>query len=162
MPTPRQAPPTDDDPLLSQRGFWLAILILVFLTGITIFLVDHYSNDSASAVNVLGLITPVLTAVIGLGAGLGVGQKAGKAAGADEEKRRTRSQAAQIKDALDDASSAYDDIRQTLTTAGESTAGASTLQFAGPADSHEVKIDDLDRATKALAAARAGAESLVS
>jgi hypothetical protein len=55
MPTPRQAPPTDDDPLLSQRGFWLAILILVFLTGITIFLVDHYSNDSASAVNVLGL-----------------------------------------------------------------------------------------------------------
>ena len=55
-------------------------LVITALAGLTIFLALHYAAEKDAAA-MLGIVVPVLTAIIGLGLGYTSGTTAGKAQG---------------------------------------------------------------------------------
>jgi hypothetical protein len=65
-------------------SFLRILLVLAALIGLTVFLALHYSAEKDAAA-MLGVVVPVLTAILGLGLGYASGTTAGKAKGQAEK-----------------------------------------------------------------------------
>ena len=70
--------------------FSTVLVVLVFLAGMTLFLVRHYS-DVNNAATILGILTPVLGAVFGVTIGYSAGNTTGQAQGANDAKAKIKS-----------------------------------------------------------------------
>ena len=85
--TATQEPPPAPAPVNEELWSFLRIVVvLAALIGLTVFLALHYASEKDAAA-MLGVVVPVLTAILGLGLGYASGTTAGKAKGQADKAR---------------------------------------------------------------------------
>jgi hypothetical protein len=157
-----------------MRSGWdvlLLFLVLAALSGLTIFLVDHFGTDTEKAGAILGIVVPAIAtigaAIFGVTVGYSAGNRAGKAEGEEGKQVAVDSArrdvgAAALGRPLAEAEEGLEAIVQTLIRRGRSPAGKEALVFGAEELRAEPLELDWGRMTGALEqvkTARAKAET---
>ncbi len=123
-----------------MRSGWdvlLLLLVLAALSGLTIFLVDHFGTDTEKAGAILGIVVPAIAticaATFGVTVGYSAGNRAGKAEGEEGKQvavdSARRDVGAALGRPLAEAEEGIEAIVQTLIRRGRSPAGEEALVF---------------------------------